>query len=119
LRRDPRAYLYDILAAADSISAFLDGADFETFEASDMLRSAVERKFEIIGEALNQLAKIDGLAVERITRWRDIVAFRNILAHGYASLDQTLVWRAHMESLPILRVEIEALLSEGPGPDGR
>ncbi len=112
MQRDARAYLYDVLSATDAILTFLKDIDFESFQASDMLQSAVERKFEIIGEALNQLAKIDQQVVSHITRWRDIVAFRNILAHGYASLDQTIVWRAHQESLPLLRTEVEVLLRE-------
>jgi hypothetical protein len=59
LPRDPRAYLHDILTAADAISGFLADADFDGYVENDLVRSAVERKFEIIGEALGQLAKVD------------------------------------------------------------
>jgi uncharacterized protein with HEPN domain len=111
LRRDPRAFLKDVVDAADAISHFLNGAGRSQYEASDLLRSAVERKFEIIGEALNQLAKHSPDIVDRISDWRDIVAFRNILAHGYATIDQDLVWRAQEDSLPILRAEAAALLN--------
>ena len=110
--RDPRAYLYDILTAADAITGFLAGLDFEAYENNDLVRSAVERKFEIIGEALGRLAKIDATLAARVSHWRDIVAFRNIIAHGYSSLDHSIVWRAHKDSLPALRAEVEALLSE-------
>ena len=116
MRRDPRAYLFDVLQAADAISAFLSDRDYKAFVGDDLLRSAVERKFEIIGEALNQLGKLDAALVSRISQWRDIVAFRNILVHGYASLDLAIVWRANTESLPLLRSEVEALLRESQDP---
>ncbi len=112
MRRDPRAYLYDILAAADSILAFAQGADLADYLENDMLRSAVERKFEIIGEALSQLARIDGELARRVSDWRDIIAFRNILIHNYAALDHSVVWRAQSEQLPSLRAEVAALLAD-------
>ncbi len=57
-----------------------------------MLRAAVEREFEIIGEALAQLSKLDAALVARISDYRRIIAFRNILIHGYADVDDQLVW---------------------------
>ena len=110
MRRDSRAYLFDIVEAGTAILSFLKDSDFEAFAADDLLRSATERKFEVIGEALNQLSRLDLSLVERIARWRDIVAFRNILAHGYATVDHRLVWRAYEESLPALLAEAQALL---------
>jgi hypothetical protein len=64
-----------------------------------MARSAVERQFEIIGEALSQLAKADATIASRVPDHRRIVAFRNVLIHGYAALDHTLVWRVVQEHL--------------------
>jgi len=111
LPRDPRAYLYDILKAADAISGFIADADFDSYIENDLVRSAVERKLEIIGEAPSQLAKVDAELAAQVSRWRDIIAFRNIIAHGYASLDHSVVWRAHNESLPALRAEVANLLA--------
>ena len=51
-----------------------------------MAQAAVERKFEIIGEALNQLAKLDGAMAARIPDLPQVVAFRNQLIHGYANI---------------------------------
>ena len=67
------------------------GRDFAEFDTDIMLRSAVERQFEIIGEALGTLARVDATIAARIPEFRDIVAFRNILIHGYAILDRTRV----------------------------
>ena len=55
--RDPRAWLWDIQQAAKRVSRFLDGHDLPSYQSSDLVRSAVERQFEIIGEALSQLGK--------------------------------------------------------------
>lgn len=57
-----------------------------------MLRMAVERAFAIAGEALAQLARIDSATADRITDCRSIIAFRNILIHAYAQVDDRLVW---------------------------
>ncbi len=65
-----------------------------------MLRAAVERQFEIIGEALAQLARLDA------------AAFRNILINGYAELDHRIVWDIVQSKLPTLRREVAALLEE-------
>jgi len=67
------------------------GRDFAEFDTDIMLRSAVERQFEIIGEALGTLARVDATIAARIPEFRDIVAFRNILIHGYAILDRARV----------------------------
>jgi uncharacterized protein with HEPN domain len=75
-------------------------------------RSAVERQFEIVGEALSQLARVDPARASRVTDYRGIIAFRNILIHGYADIDNELVWVVVDEGLPILRSEIAALLAE-------
>ena len=65
---------------------------WEDYEADAMLRSAVERQFEIVGEALNRLSKEDPTSAERIPDLPRIVAFRNILVHGYAIVDDRIVW---------------------------
>jgi hypothetical protein len=57
-----------------------------------MLRAAVERQFEIIGEAVGNLSKIDPQSAERIRGYRRLIAFRNVLIHGYAEVDDQLVW---------------------------
>lgn len=77
-----------------------------------MAQAAVERKFEIIGEALNQLAKLDGAMAARIPDLPQVVAFRNQLIYGYASVKVSTVWNIAQSSLPQLLNDVQALLGE-------
>ena len=74
------------------------------------MRSGVERQFQIIDEAIRQLARVDPAMAERIPEFRNIIAFRNIIVHGYALLDDALVWRAVEEELPVLHIALVDLL---------
>ena len=82
---------------------------FADFDGDLMLRSAVERQFEILGEALNRLDHLDATLAARIPDLRQIVAFRNILIHGYAVIDRARVWRAAQDDLPPLRAALDDL----------
>jgi uncharacterized protein with HEPN domain len=79
-----------------------------------MLRSAVERQFEVIGEALNQLSKADPQLAGQIPDLPRIVAFRNILIHGYATVDDALVWQLLDAKLPDLVEALRRLLGSVP-----
>jgi uncharacterized protein with HEPN domain len=111
--REPKAYLHDMRQAAALIAEFTKGMDFEAYAADAMARAAVERQFEIIGEALGQLAKLDPEIAGRIGEHRRIIAFRNILVHGYAGVDDMLVWDMVVTRLADLRLEVEELLGAG------
>jgi len=110
MRLEAKKYLYDIHEALKLLTEFTSGKQFEDFLREPMLRAAVEREFEIIGEALAQLAKLDADLVARITDCRRIIAFRNILIHGYAEVDPRLVWDVVETKLPTLSRDVEALL---------
>lgn len=110
--RDARKYLFDIDQAASLIAQFTTGKSFEQYRQEPMLRAAVEREFEIIGEALSQLTKHHPALVTRIGEFRRIIAFRNILIHHYTDVDDRLVWDIVETKLPTLRREVEALLGE-------
>lgn len=115
MRRDPRAYLWDIQQGCVHVRAFLAEIEFDEYLASDLVRSAVERQLQNVGEALAQLSRADPQLAERVPEYRQLIAFRNVLVHGYAALDHLQVWRAIAESLPSLHAAVDALLTEvGP-----
>jgi len=112
MRRDPRTWLWDVREAAFAIKAFVDGMDADGYASSELVHSAVERKFEIIGEALNQLSKAEPTMTARIPHLPQIVAFRNQLIHGYALVDHKTVWGVIVHSLPALQEAVSKLLQE-------
>ncbi|MDO9166778.1 MAG: DUF86 domain-containing protein [Rhodoferax sp.] len=112
MQRDPRAFLWDVREAALAVQSFTAGMDAATYAANEMAQAAVERKFEIIGEALNQLAKLDDALAARIPDLPQIVAFRNQLIHGYATVNAGTVWNVMQNSLPPLLAAVQALLGE-------
>ncbi len=76
-----------------------------------MLRSAVERQFEILGEALGKLAKLDPTLAARISDHRRIISFRNVLIHGYDTILDEVVWGVIETQLPPLRSRLSELLA--------
>jgi uncharacterized protein with HEPN domain len=86
--------------------------DAAAYAANPMAQAAVERKFEIIGEALNQLSKLDTAVAARIPDLAQIVAFRNQLVHGYATVNVSTVWNISQTALPALRDAVQGLLDE-------
>jgi uncharacterized protein with HEPN domain len=109
--------LYDILQAARNIGEFTAGLTFESFRGNMMAQAAVERKFEVIGEALVRLTRCDPTVLQGITNGTRIIGFRNIIAHGYDVVDEEIVWEAVQEHLPVLVREVEDLLKSGAGSD--
>jgi uncharacterized protein with HEPN domain len=118
MRRDD-LYLHDIVEAADHVATFLRQTDFESFQQSELLRSAVVQKLAIIGEAA---ARISGEVKGRHPQipWPQIVAFRNILIHAYFGIDWNEVWIAARDDCPVLRREVTGILgTEFGGTAGR
>ncbi|MDZ4064104.1 MAG: HepT-like ribonuclease domain-containing protein [Coriobacteriia bacterium] len=108
--RSALAYLEDILEACDGIALALHGVDLAGYESDRVIRSAVEREFIIIGEAVNSLARLDPELAAGISNARKVVAFRNQLTHDYASIDDETVWAIAYRDVPVLRSEVAALL---------
>ena len=91
------------------------GATLDVYLHDRRMQQLTERKFEIIGEAMRRLRALDPAIAARISGRREIIAFRNVVIHGYDSVDYTRVWRIIEGSLPALKAEVEALLKEVAG----
>ena len=105
-----RECLNDILVNANEVLEFVDGMSFENYLTDRKTQSAVERKFEIIGEALNRISRINEELLEKIRDYRNIISFRNILAHGYDSVDERVVWGIIEADLAHLISDVENLI---------
>lgn len=102
-------FLFDIQVSIDSIEKYLGNKrDFNVYKADKMLRRAVEREFEIIGEALNCIDKIDSNI--EISSKRQIIGMRNRVIHGYDKIDDEIIWGTIVRHLPILKSEISRLI---------
>jgi uncharacterized protein with HEPN domain len=104
--------LFDVRESARSIHRWCEGRTFSDYEKDRQLRRAVEREFEIIGEALNRLTRTDAEMAARIGELPRIVGFRNRIIHGYDTVDDAVVWGVIEVHLPILLAEVEALAAE-------
>ena len=104
--------LIDVLQAAEEIQNFVSGMDFKAYQNKAVTKRAVERNFEIIGEALNRIKCADNELLQKISEHHRIIGFRNILIHGYDIVDEAIVWKAVTNHLPILIGEIKEILSD-------
>jgi len=105
-----KKYLFDIKDSVESISQFLNNnLDFNVYKRNKMLRRAVEREYEIIGEAPTRITKIDPDIP--ISSKRQIIGMRNRVIHGYDKIDDEIVWGVTIKYLPAQKIEIENLLN--------
>lgn len=118
--RDPRAYLFDIAESCRLVLEFTKGRSLERYATDPMLRSAVERQLEIVGEALSQALRHHPRALaDRIPEAPRLIAFRNQLAHGYANVADDIVWAIVERDVPRLLEKVTGLLDElVASPDG-
>ena len=101
--------LHDVQESIFSIDTFLGGKrNFVEYKSNKLLRRAVERELEIIGEALYRIAKIEKLEIQF---YRQIIGLRNRIVHSYDNIDDELIWTIATRHLPVLKIEIENLLN--------
>ena len=107
------------LKALERVPRFLAGRSLDAYLADELCRSAVERQLEIAGDALGQLRKLDPELFAQVPEGALIVAFRNVLAHGYATLDHRRVNDAATRKVTELTLSLHRLLRELPEGTGR
>lgn len=103
-------YLSDIIEASGQVGAFIAGIDFEQFQQSELIRSAVVQKLTIIGEAAGRLSPAVRSRAPEVP-WPQIVAFRNILVHAYFGIDWNEVWISAKDRCPVLREQTARILA--------
>lgn len=104
-----KSYLHDILVSIDSIFDFVGNeTSFDDYCNNKLLRRAVEREIEIIGEAMTKILKLE--ANIEIQNALQIVNTRNMVIHSYDAVDENVIWGIVKRHLPVLREEVEKLL---------
>ena len=103
------AYLWDMLDAAKTVTGFIQGRSYQDYFRDKMLRSAVERNVEIIGEAAGKISKSFRDAHAQIP-WQKIIAQRHVLAHEYGDIEHELLWIVASRHVPALIKQLEPLV---------
>ena len=109
MNSEVRKYFSDILEAIISIDNYLEGQNnFQKYLENKMLRRAIERELEIIGEALNRIDKEDkSIQIENKSK---IISLRNRVIHGYDKVDNEIIWGILKRHIPNLKDEIQKLI---------
>jgi uncharacterized protein with HEPN domain len=109
MENEIKKYLFDIKESVDSIENYLgETRDFKIYKSNKMLRRAIEREFEIIGEAMNRIDKLNSEI--KISSKKQIINMRNRVIHGYDKIDDEIVWGTIIRHIPILKIEIQNLI---------
>jgi uncharacterized protein with HEPN domain len=111
------ALLWDVATAARRIQSFVAGKSWDDYSNDLLLRSGVERQFEIAGEAMSALRRVDPETAVRVPNVHRVIGMRNVLIHGYAEVNDLTVWRAATGNLDELVSAVDALLEEVGRPD--
>lgn len=117
MRPESYAHVWDALQAVRALRQFTQGVSEEDYLSDLMLSSAVERQIEILGEALNRVRKSDQQAADQIPDIHRIIGMRNIIAHGYGSVDGQLVWVAATTRIVVLETILAEMLQDTHWPE--
>ncbi len=115
MRPDERdaAYLLDMLQAASKVERYVQGKRCEDFQRDDLLRDAVERNVEIIGEAARRISETCRNAHPEIP-WRKMIAHRNVLIHEYEDIGIEEIWNVATVHIPLLIRNLAPLIPPLP-----
>ena len=115
-QKTDEAYLWDMLDAAQAVRQFVAGRSFEDYLRDGMLRAAVERQIEIIGEAARHVSSGLQIAHPEIP-WRGIIAQRHVIAHDYGDIKHDRLWPVATGLIPKLIQMLEPLVPPDPEPE--
>lgn len=105
-------WLFDIKMAIDEIDAYFENEpkDFSKYRKNVMLKRAIERDLEIIGEAINRIITRDATFEIKITNAKAIIGLRNQVIHAYDNISDETIWSILINHLPTLKIEVENLI---------
>ena len=107
--KDNKIYLQRILSCIQDIEKYLKEINFQDFSINNLVQDAVLMKIVVLGEEINKISDTLKEKYEDIP-WREAVAVRNIVAHGYYKIDLDIIWKIYKEDLPMLKVKIQEIL---------
>lgn len=110
MRPKIRLLLDDILDSCQVILGWCKERNFSAYQTDRLFRRAVEREFEIIGEALKRLRDDDSDVFDSMQDAAAIVGFRNRLAHGYDVIDDAVVWGIITDHVPRLITQVRTMV---------
>ncbi len=109
--RDWRLYLKDMVRFGDKVMQYAQGIDQRSFAVNDIVYDAILRNLELIGEAASHVPPA-ARELHPAVAWRQIVATRNRLIHGYLGLDDELLWSIVQDDIPPMLRQLRAALEE-------
>jgi len=112
MQRDARKYLFDISDSCQAVVDYTRDVTFNEYANDRRIRSAVEREFIIIGEALNQLRRLDAAYEDRLPEIHQIINFRHVLVHGYDVVQHEVVWQIIQAAVVPLKTCVDTLLTD-------
>jgi uncharacterized protein with HEPN domain len=116
-QRDVRAFLWDIEKTCRDLDAIVAGKTYQDYVTQAGIRMAVERGFEILGEAMRNVLEQRPEFAQRFTDPAAVISFRNRVAHEYWRVISDVVWTALHDDVPVLREQAATLLRELPPPE--
>ena len=115
MRPKTAAALFDIRIAVERVRETVETMTLDEFGASWIVQSAVERQFEILGEALTRIKSLEPAILDSIPDASKVIGLRNLIAHGYDVVDPKVLWSTANEHLPALESAVLELLAQAEG----
>ena len=110
MQHDPIVCIEDAINACELILQFTENVSEMEYYHDKKTKAAVERKFEIIGEALNRIKKIDMNILKNINNWKEIIGFRNVISHGYDVIEDEIIWDSIQKNIPVLLAQLQEIV---------